>query len=207
MTRLLKLHADTLAAAARMDAMRPRFETYRERHTNGTAPRAVAAYQLFQTPAALAARMAELADIGPGRSVLEPSAGLGRLLRPILDRSPRHVTACEIAADCCAELYREFPGVTLLQRDFLTVPHPREGDLYDRVVMNPPFHMRADIRHTLHALGFLRSGGVLVGLCLSTPHREKALRHLCDLWETIPAGTFRESGTGVETILFRITNP
>lgn len=216
-----RLHALRLANDQKrqdMDALAPRFERLRDRHTNGTAPRALSAYQLFQTPPALAARMVELAEPAPGLEWLEPSAGLGRILRPILATDPGSVTACELDAELSGELFREFPTVTLWQGDFLTRKPAYEGNCslivkpfpnapvhFDRVIMNPPFHMRADIRHTLHALPMLAPGGVLVGLCLATHHREAALRPLADHWEAIPAGAFRAEGTNVETILFRIT--
>ena len=187
----------------RMDDMRPRFESLRDRHTNGTAPQAVAAHQLFQTPASLAARMVELADIQPAHFVLEPSAGLGRILRPITERNPANVTACEINQDLAGQLFKEFPDVTLWQGDFLERKPTR---FFDRIVMNPPFTMRSDLKHIAHARKMLAPRGVLVGLCMSTHHRETALREVCDVWEIIPAGTFRAEGTGVETILFRITN-
>ncbi len=218
-----RLHTLRLAndeKRATMDALATRFERLRDRHVNGAAPRAVSAFQLFQTPPALAARMVELAEPAPGLTWLEPSAGLGRILRPILATDPATVCACEIDAELSGELFREFPGAILGQGDFLTrrpswegggslivKPFPNGPVQFDRVVMNPPFHMRADIRHILHALEFLKSGGVLVGLCLATHHRETALRHLTDQWETIAAGTFRSEGTNVETILFRIRKP
>jgi 16S rRNA G1207 methylase RsmC len=165
------------------------------------APRIVTAYQLFQTPATLAARMAELAQITRTSRVLEPSAGLGRILRSIQDYQPATLTACENSPDCARELFAQFPDVTLWQGDFLT----REGKAeFDRVVMNPPFHLRDDIRHTRHALTHLAPGGRLVGLCLATHHRETALRPLAETWETIPAGTFKAEGTNVETFLFTI---
>lgn len=218
-----RLHALRLAndeKRADMDAMTPRFERLRDRHTNGTAPRALSAFQLFQTPADLASRMVELAEPAPGLTWLEPSAGLGRILRPILATNPGTVCACERDTELSGELFREFPGVLLGQGDFLerrpswegsgaliVKPFPNGPVQFDRIVMNPPFHLRADIRHTLHALEFLASGGVLVGLCMSTRHREEALRPLSDHWEVIPAGTFRAEGTGIETILFRIAKP
>lgn len=200
--RLQALRRENDAKGDAMDAIRPRFEGYRTRHEDGTAPRAITAHQLFQTPRPLAQRMADLAHIDHRHTVLEPSAGLGRILSPILALGPAKVTACEISPDCCRELFENFPDVALIQGDFLA----RELGTFDRIVMNPPFTMRSDIRHVRHALKHLAPGGVLVGLCLSTDHREKALRPLCDLWEIIPAGTFNESNTGVETVLFRITN-
>lgn len=203
LSRLHSLRMDTTEAGYRMDDMRGRFDKLRDRHANGTAPRAVSAFQLFQTPENLADRMVGLAGIGPGHAVLEPSAGLGRLLRPILATGPASVHACEIDKELAGELFHTFPGVSLTQGDFLA----REFPTVDRIVMNPPFHMRADVRHVRHALSFLRPGGVLVGLCLDTRHRADALRDLADHWEPVPAGAFRAEGTGVATVLFRITNP
>lgn len=200
-SRLHALRRESNAQADIMDGMRQRFEGIRDRHKNGTAPRAVSAFQLFQTPEAIASRMVALAEIGQGMTVLEPSAGLGRLLRPILATPAGNVTAADISTDCLAELRREFPEIEVEQGDFLAMGFPRA---FDRIVMNPPFHMRADIRHTLHALKFLAPGGKLVGLCMSGPHREEELRPLCKTWEVIPAGAFRAEGTDVETILFSI---
>jgi hypothetical protein len=66
--------------------------------------------------------------------------------------------------------------------------------------------MRADIKHILHAVKFLRPNGRLAGLCMAGEHRERELRPLCSSWERVPAGTFRAEGTDVETILFTIQN-
>ena len=198
--RLHALRMDNDAARYRQEEMRPRFDALRNRE----APRAVSAWQLFQTPATVAARMVELADIQPADHVLEPSAGLGRLLRPIQAMNPASVTACEINADLAGELFRQFPTLSIWQSDFLT---RTASPQFDKVIMNPPFHMRADIKHTLHALQFLCTGGTLVGLAMATHHRETALQPLADYWEKLPAQTFASEGTRVETYLFRITKP
>lgn len=199
--RLLALRDENDLHAATMELNRDRFEALRTRKEDGTAPRVVSAFQLFQTPPALAARLVALAGIEPGQSVLEPSAGLGRLLHEILRRSPGDVQAVEIDPALSGELFRTFPQVRLAQGDFLA----RHFGEFDRVVMNPPFHMRADIRHVKHALTHLKPGGTLAGLCLSSRHRTDALKPLADHWEVIPAGTFKGEGTNVETVLFRIT--
>lgn len=206
--RLHSLRLENDAAGYAMEEMRPRFAQLAARHENGTAPRAVSAYQLFQTPPDLAARLVALLDLQPGESMLEPSAGLGRLLDAAKGCGLGKITAVETAQQCAGELFRqERDGVTILQRDFLTVTPDDTAGLFDAVAMNPPFHMRSDIRHILHALTFLRSGGRLAALCLDTPHREKALRHLASTWEQIPAGAFRSEGTGVACILLTITKP
>lgn len=193
------------AARYAMQDIAPRFHQLSNRQENGTAPRAVTAYQLFQTPAALAARMVAMLDIPEGARILEPSAGLGRILEPLEKTQPSEIVAVEISPNCAHELFiQERARVTIKQRDFmLTLP----DDLghFDFVVMNPPFHMRDDIRHIEHALTFLRKGGKLAALCMDTEHRERALRHQCSSWENVAAGTFRAEGTNVPTILLTIT--
>lgn len=201
--RLRALQADNLRVGQQMDALRPRFERLRDRHLNGAAPRAVSAFNLFQTPVEIAQEVARLADARPGMTVLEPSAGLGRLL----DALPQglKVTAVEVAKECAGELYQQDrQGVTILQRDFLTLT-PAETGLFDRVVMNPPFHMRADIRHILHARTFLAPGGRLVAVCMNTHHRKANLHDFA--WHPLPARAFRREGTGVDTAIVTFSQP
>src|SRR4051812_4485679 len=93
------------AAGFAMNEMRPRFQSLTARHENGTAPRAVSAYQLFQTPPEVAARLVGMLDLKPGKRLLEPSAGLGRLIAAAKPFAP-DITAVEIAPQCAAELYR-----------------------------------------------------------------------------------------------------
>lgn len=202
--RLLDLRADNTAAKFAMDEQRPRFDALRNRHENGTAPRAVSAFQLFQTPAALAARLVAALGLAPGARVLEPSAGLGRLLDALAPHDPAEVVAVEIAPQCAGELFRQDrTRVRIKQRDFLTCT-PADLGTFDAVAMNPPFHLRADVAHIRHALQFLKPGGRLAALCLDTHHRRAALEPLGNL-EPIPAGTFAKEGTNVATLLFQFT--
>jgi len=204
LNRLRALREENDDAGAFMCAMRPRFQRMTQRHENGTAPRAVSAYQLFQTPAEIARQLVAAAGVLPGMRVLEPSAGLGRLL----DALPAcEVTAVESSLVIAGELFRQNrEGVTLLQRDFLICQPPELG-LFDRVVMNPPFHLSSDVRHILHALTFLKPGGRLAALCLNTHHRVTALHHLSDSWLELPETTFAKEGTRVSTVLLTITKP
>lgn len=203
--RLRMLQEEGADTAALFDALRPKFERIANRHENGTAPRAVSAFNLFQTPAELAAQLVEMADLKPCHRVLEPSAGLGRLIREAMAQAPGiDVFAVDESPECSAELRREFPRANVTESDFLALD-PAETGLFDRAVMNPPFKMRRDIRHIRHALTFLKPGGKLVSLCLDTDHRAEAFRDIADEWREIPAGTFGAEGTRVATILFSIT--
>lgn len=183
----------------------PRFAALKARHENGTAPQAVSAFNLFQTPEPLAARLASLLALNPGARVLEPSAGLGRILRALVPLQARETVAVEIAPDCCRALFAaDLPGVTLKQGDFLDMK-PEQIGVFDGVAMNPPFHMRADIRHILHAITFLKPSGRLAGICMAGPRREAEIKPLCDTWELLPSDTFRAEGTSTAAVLFSLT--
>ena len=205
--RLHNLRMENDAAGFAMEEMKPRFQQIADRHENGTAPRAVTAFQLFQTPELIAQKLVELLDCEPGATVLEPSAGLGRLLDALKPTQPQKVVAIEKDKNLSRELFNQNrENVTLLQRDFLTVDQTETG-LFDSVIMNPPFHIRADIKHINHALNFVKPGGRLAGICLDTDHREKAFQHIASHWEKMPSGTFKNEGTNVPTVLFLIENP
>jgi SAM-dependent methyltransferase len=202
--RLRDLRLDSVLAGATSTALRPRFDRLAHRHANGSAPRAVSAFQLFQTPPALAARLVAALQLPPDARVLEPSAGLGRLLDALAPFAPRETVAVEFAPPCARELFhQDRPRVSILQRDFLALS-PSETGLFDAVVMNPPFHLRADLRHILHARTFLKPGGSLAALCLLSSHRLAALRPLAASWEVLPAATFAAEGTHAVCVLLTL---
>ena len=199
--RLKSLHQENNAARRRLDGISPRFSRMAGRHENGTAPRAVSAYQLFQTPPDLARQLVESLCLTNSRPIriLEPSAGLGRLLDALGDG--HEIVAVDIALDCTSELARQDRNnVQIYRGDFLCFSPHDLGGLFDAVVMNPPFHMRSDIRHIEHAITFLKPGGRLTAICMDTPHRATALRHLSRTWTPLPESAFKSEGTKVNTI-------
>lgn len=158
---------------------------------------------LFPTPAHLAARMVELADIQPGARVLEPSAGTGNLLTAILEEcGPTDLVAVEDNFGLAKRL-RAYGHADVRCADFLAC----NGDLgtFDRIVMNPPFSGGADVRHILHARHMLRPGGRLVALCANGPRQRDALLPLADSWEDLPDGSFAEAGTDVRVALLTLS--
>lgn len=164
-------------------------------------------FDAFYTPADLAAEVVEQAfvhlEMGAPLRVLEPSAGDGALVREVL-RHPAEVTAFDIRTEPWAV---EPPaGCTFVEQDFLTVEST--GD-FDIVVMNPPFSRQQDMRHVIHALDFLRSGGRLVAIMspawtFRSTAVAKDLRRRTDeaasySWRDLPDGSFKPSGTSVNT--------
>jgi SAM-dependent methyltransferase len=201
--RLSHLREQGEAVGAEMEQARTRFERLAD---PANAPRAVSSFNLFQTPEAVADRVAALADLS-GR-VLEPSAGLGRLYRAVRYRSACPVVLVDISPECCRELYEATLGddaATLVQADFLACDSARLGGLFDRVIMNPPFKMGTDVRHIRHAQSMLRPGGRLVSICANGPKQRAALIDEAEHWEDLPTGSFKESGTNVNAAIVVLT--
>jgi len=160
-------------------------------------PLAISAFNLFQTPAPIADKMLSLCGSLAGKTLLEPSAGLGRIIKPALN-SGAIVTAVENSADCAGYLYDNFNNIKLIQKDFLIVDF---ADKFDFIVMNPPFKMGIDIKHINHALKFLKKGGKLITLCANGPRQNKQLKPLCDYWEVLPDNSFKKEGTSANISL------
>lgn len=194
------------AAGYAMQEQRPRFDRLAHRVENGTEPRAISAFNLFQTPSPVSAQLVALLGLSDGERVLEPSAGLGRILDALEPFNPSEVVAVEQAPQCAGELFRQNRScVRIMQRNFLAL-YPEETGLFDAVAMNPPFHMRSDIRHIRHALTFLRPGGRLAALCLNTHHRVDAFKSSASEWIELPESTFAAEGTRVSAVLCLLTN-
>ena len=202
------LHAEPLPTPARRTYQAPEpteFDAMKEALRTGVAVQVVSAPQLFPTPAALARRMVNIAEVQAGETVLEPSAGTGAIVRAVIESVDTEIVGYEINRDLVSALSRTFPSYKLQARceDFLTVT---EGQgQFPVVLMNPPFANGADIKHIRHAATFLRPGGCLVAICANGPRQQEQLKPLALYWEDLPAGTFAEQGTQVNTALLVIT--
>jgi hypothetical protein len=167
----------------------------------------------------------------PQLRVLEPSAGTGNPARRCvhsieeLDNwsggRSRHLNECR--CDNLVDCVEIQPGLALtlqaegiynrvFAKDFLQLT-PETTGLYDLVVMNPPFDRERDIDHVIHALKFLKEDGQLVAIMSAgTEFRETkksaAFRALMQKmnaqWEDLPAGSFSEAGTNVNTLFLRV---
>ncbi|HCZ9048664.1 TPA: PLxRFG domain-containing protein [Vibrio alginolyticus] len=116
----------------------------------------------FPTPEAEVKKLIDLADIKPGMKVLEPSAGMGHIADQIAALNGVDLDVGELALTL-SELLEE-KGHNVVAGDFLEYD---AGEIYDRIVMNPPFSNDADIHHINHALTMLKDGGKLVAITSS----------------------------------------
>ena len=158
----------------------------------------------FPTPEPVVETLLEQADIQPGMSVLEPSAGKGDIADGIRQAEPEaDITVIEIQKRLRDYLEaRDFQPEGM---DFLE----HEGS-YDRIVMNPPFEEGQDMVHVRHAFNQLKPGGRLVAVmsAMSGKRARKQDQQFSE-WveehggtiEPLPEGAFKSSfrPTGVNT--------
>lgn len=114
----------------------------------------------YPTPPEVAATMLDPLDLR-GRTVVEPSAGSGNLVREALARGAEEVMAAETEPNLRAIL----AGITscrLIGADWLAVTAEQISHA-DLICMNPPFS--ADERHILHAWAIAPPGCEIVSLC------------------------------------------
>lgn len=164
----------------------------------------------FATPTDVIVRMLELAEIEDGMRVLEPSAGQGDIA-VCLRNYTQDVWCVELDASRAAML--RSLGFVTRQGDFLAEKPERR---FDRVLMNPPFSNGRDVAHVIHALKFLKPGGRLVAVMANAvtfretapyPQMRKIIERLGGSIEELPAGSFKDSGTGVSTVLVTLNAP
>ena len=166
--------------------------------------------------------------------IMEPSAGTGNLARACVQtkeqlkewsggiakwgneyRFDNQVDCVEIQPHLAGALNAEGIYRKVYSCDFLSLT-PNVTGFYDRIVMNPPFDRERDIDHVIHALKFLEPGGQLVAIMSAgtefrTSRKSEAFRELIHsmggTFSDLPAGSFAESGTYVNTIILSVTAP
>ncbi|MCG0061681.1 methyltransferase [Streptomyces tricolor] len=162
--------------------------------------------QYFPTPKTIVDRLLDLAQVQPGMTVLEPSAGSGAIASAVVARG---ATVDCIERDPGYAAVLTDAGHEVRVADFLTVPAEPS---YDRIIMNPPFTRGADMQHVEHALRFLKADGLLVSVMswtVTTESRATAkFRALVEARggtvEAVGEKAFRESGTDVPTVIVTI---
>jgi hypothetical protein len=117
----------------------------------------------YPTPPEVAATMLDCLDLR-GRTILEPSAGSGNLIRECLNRGAAEVLYCEQEPQLRDMLFA-IKGACPLARRYGNFLNAEAADVshIDLIVMNPPFS--ADEAHILHAWEIAPPGCEIVALC------------------------------------------
>lgn len=173
-------------------------------------------FQQFDTPAHIAALVVDRAMIQPGDTVLEPSAGIGRLAEAVIHAGG--VVDCMEIDPKRVKTLRSIHGIRdVTEGDFLKeIPPSDQRGAYKRIVMNPPFTKGQDVDHVRQAYEWLRPGGILVaimspGFIFRNDSKYATFRawgeSLNFIVEELPEGAFKDSGTNVNTVVVTLTKP
>ncbi|MCA9684958.1 MAG: methyltransferase, partial [Myxococcales bacterium] len=152
------------------------------------------------------------AQIRPGMRVLEPSAGSGSIAAVIREQHPDATLHLLEVNATLREILKD-DGFDVAGRDFTAYSSDAP---YDRIIMNPPFENRQDVEHISRALGMLAPGGRLVAIAAAglesrsdakTAALRERLAELGGTIETLPAGSFKDAGTNVNTVIVVVSKP
>lgn len=170
--------------------------------------------QFFPTPERVVRDMLSWGDVREGMRVLEPSAGDGAIARNLVQLGA-DVTMVELSSARFQLLVSSFGNNQVIMADFLTL-QPEQLGRFDRVIMNPPFANGQDVTHVTHALKFLQPGGILVsvmspGFTFRNGTLYAGFRRLVEEKQAevhpLPESSFRSSGTDINTMLVKFTQP
>ena len=152
--------------------------------------------QYYPTPEEVVERVLDDLSYLKDSLVLEPSCGCGRLMDGLRKHGAK-VFGVEV--DPSRAQQARGKGHAVIIANFLEItPTPK----YDRVVMNPPFYGKHYAKHVEHALKFLKPDGVLTAILPITARYDHGL--LEGRWQDLPVGSFRESGTNINTTVLTI---
>ena len=150
-------------------------------------------HQFYPTPEQIAFDAVELADIMPGDSCLEPSAGTGNLARFI--PSSELTTCVEISALYCSVLASKYPVV---QADFLKW---QCQERFSHIVMNPPYSQGRWQAHIEKAATLLADDGVMVAILPSSAAGKDVLPGMKTTWSRVYENQFK--GASVDVVIMR----
>ncbi len=171
-------------------------------------------FEFFETPPELAERLVELAEVHVSHNILEPSAGQGAIVKAI-----RHLVGELPSITMVEPLDENLKSLNALRdkgcgsvhsmtfEDYCTALKKRDYMLLDRVIMNPPFQFA--IEHVKLAWDLLNSKGRLVAVMPAGIEFREDKKHIefrnfveeNGYMESIEQGTFKSSGTMVNTTL------
>lgn len=158
--------------------------------------------QYYPSTRAVIERVVNDLYIPDGAKILEPSCGCGRFLdylKEVAKQSGKKIQVLGVEIDPSRVRECKEKGHKVLQYNFLELGVVEE---YDIVVMNPPFYGKHYAKHVQHALKFLKPGGILKAVLPITARYDHGL--LDGEWQDLPVGSFRESGTNVNTCILTI---
>lgn len=162
-------------------------------------------FQFFATPPEVADWLVMLAGgVHENEKVLEPSAGTGAIIDAIHRSCPDVIVDCYELMPENKEILSKKDNIRILGDDFTKY----DLGLYDKIIANPPFSKNQDIRHVKRMYEHLNNGGTVAAI-MSCHWKIASEKECADFREwlkdvhakicDIEEGSFKQSGTGIET--------
>ena len=149
-------------------------------------------FDFYPTPDELSEKIKELAEIKKDDFILEPSAGMGSLIKGL----NKNNIVCVELSPISAEILKN-SGYDTKNIDFMEYQAKRQ---FDKILMNPPFSKNMDAKHITHAFNMLKNGGVLVAV--HTPTIKTAENKACKDFQKI----FNQYAVSSETFSGAVKN-
>lgn len=164
--------------------------------------------QFYRTPEiAVDKLLSDLYLRGSGETnVLEPSCGDGAIMEGIRKQANENnnkINLIGIECDVTRATEAREKGFDVLHDNFLTW----KTDLqFDYIIMNPPFYGTHYAKHIKRAYELLKPGGTLRAILPITAQLNHGIidRDYMVTWRDLPLGTFKESGTMINTVIATI---
>ncbi len=171
----------------------------------------------FPTPLSVIEKMNEYFDVSADMRILEPSAGEGAICDYLMKEYGGKnysfsVDVCEKHVPFMAGLANK--GYRVVGTDFMEMVKPDRG--YHLILANPPFSKNQDVIHFKRMYELLAPGGRVICVMSakwrsdSDPMLKKfrdALGYCFHSVESVPKGSFRASGTEIETCILILDKP
>lgn len=162
----------------------------------------------FPTPKEVVNKMIDLADLQPMDYILEPSCWTGAIIDWILEKT-REVNIKWIEYDysnyeILLEKYQNKDYVRLENVDFMDY---NNDNIFSKIIMNPPFENKQDMKHIMKAFELLNEWGILVSIASASVKFRNDYQEFRDFidsywyYEDLVQWTFKLSWTMVNTIL------
>jgi hypothetical protein len=170
-------------------------DVIREIRLSGCVPDKVS-HQYYPTPENVALAAVALADIGPDDVCLEPSAGQGGLVSFM----PDNTQCVEISGLHCTILRAK--GYACEQADFIawSAQAVCEGNLFDRVILNPPYSEGRWLAHLQAAVSLLAPSGRVVCILPASQRGKDLIPGLDYEWSPVFANQF--DGTSIDVAIY-----
>ena len=165
----------------------------------------------FPTPPAVVDLMLKRSHLERGMRVLEPSAGNGNIADAI-NRQYSNIDLDVVEINYTLREILTLKGYNLIGDDIMQLSRSEVGE-FERVIMNPPFERGQDMDHVRKTYDMLAPNGILVAImspafAFRTDRKSQEFRDWLNsvkaVWEDLPDGSFKSSGTSVSTRLLVI---